>query len=119
MLGVLMALTVIVAVKSPFGDSQFGTYAANATAITIAIVKAFLVISNFMAVKFSSKLIKFFAGMGFVGFGLFFIMFVDYATRKYEPVRGWEPSQSTAYPRYRTDQKSDEEFSNLGEKQSK
>ena len=73
----------------------------NAIAVGIAIWKTFYVIQNFMGVKYSTKLVKLWAICGFVGFGLMYIMFFDYAGRAWEPVRGWEKQPSTAFPRDR------------------
>jgi hypothetical protein len=67
--------------------------------MTIAVVKAYLVISIFMGVKHTTNLAKLFAIGGFVWFLLLFAILIDYASRPWEPVKGWEPEPSTSLPR--------------------
>ena len=71
----------------------------NGIAMTIAFVKAGLVIQIFMGVKFSTKVVKFYAYGGFIWFTLVFIILVDYFSRPWEPVQGWEKAPSTGLPR--------------------
>ncbi len=71
----------------------------NAVAIGIAVFKAYLVVSIFMGVKFATNLTKLFAIGGFVWFFLLFVTMIDYFTRPWEPVKGWEPGQPSALPR--------------------
>jgi caa(3)-type oxidase subunit IV len=73
----------------------------NAIAIGIAVAKTWFVIQNFMGVRWASSLVRIWAIAGFVGFGLMFIAFFDYAGRPWEPVRGWENTPSTSFPRDR------------------
>ena len=95
-LTVLMVLTVVAARITPIED----TLIANIVALTIACTKAVFVISIFMAVKFSSKLTKLFAIGGFVWLILIFGILIDYGSRHWEPVKGWEPdTPSTSLPR--------------------
>lgn len=75
------------------------TMPANVLAMTIAIVKAVLVISIFMGVKYTTNLAKLFAIGGFVWFLLMFGILIDYWSRPWEPVKGWEPEASTSLPR--------------------
>lgn len=71
----------------------------NGIALTIAFVKAGLVIQIFMGVKFSTKVVKFYAYGGFIWFTLVFIILVDYFSRPWEPVQGWEKAPSTGLQR--------------------
>lgn len=80
---VLLGLTVLVA------EINIGRTANVVIALTIAVVKATLVILYFMHVKFSSRLVWVFAGIGF----FWFILLVgftlsDYASRDWLPVFG-------------------------------
>jgi len=98
---VLMILTVAAARFEIF--DSLSTFANNIIAMTIACVKAFLVISIFMAVKYSTKLTKLFAIGGFVWFLLIFGILIDYASRHWEPVKGWEAdTPSSSIPRSST-----------------
>jgi len=92
---VLMVLTVVAARVTPIEN----TLLANLVAMGIAIVKACFVISIFMGVKFSTNLTKMFAIGGFVWFLLMFGILVDYYSRPWEPVVGWEDEASTSLPR--------------------
>ena len=65
---------------------------ANVIAMSIAIMKATLVIAIFMAVKYSSNLTKLFAIGGFVWLLLLGGILIDYLGRPWEPVQGWEPA---------------------------
>lgn len=71
----------------------------NGIALGIAVWKSYFVIQNFMGVRFASHLVKLYVVAGFLGFAMLFIMFFDYKGREWEPVKGWEPSNSTAFPR--------------------
>lgn len=73
----------------------------NIIALTIAVIKAVLVISIFMGLKYSSKLTKLYAIGGFVWLTLIGITLIDYYSRPWEPVVGWDAEQSTALPRNR------------------
>jgi caa(3)-type oxidase subunit IV len=99
----LMILT-IVAAKAPYWFASLEPFrglwvVTNAIALGIATIKAVFVVSEFMGVKYATNLIKVYAIGGFVWFLLLFIMFVDYASRPWEPVKGWENVPSTAFPR--------------------
>jgi len=62
-------------------------------AMTIAVIKALMVVLIFMHVKNSSRLTWAFAGAAFVWLVIMFVMFFsDYATRGWQP--GLEPSVS-------------------------
>ena len=92
---VLMALTVFAA---RIGHLE-SLVLANVLAMTIAIVKAVLVIAIFMGVKYTTNLAKLFAIGGFVWFLLIFGILIDYWTRPWEPVPGWSPTPSSSLPR--------------------
>jgi len=95
----LMALTV--------GSSyiQFSSSVwNNAINLTIAVIKATLVVSFFMGVMYTTHLAKMFALAGFVWLLLMSIIFGDFMTRRWEPVQGWyaqdqgsEVAPATAY----------------------
>jgi caa(3)-type oxidase subunit IV len=92
-IAILMGAT-IVAYKIDFGHQFFGdtalaSYFNNALAMTIAIFKAFLVIQIFMAVKYSSEVVKIWAWCGFVWFPVMLMMYGDYASRHWEGNQGW------------------------------
>src|SRR5690349_6280861 len=80
---VLLALTVLVA------EINLGRTLNIIIALTIAIVKATLVVLYFMHVKFSSRLVWVFAAAGFFWF-LILVAFTlsDYASRDWLPVPG-------------------------------
>jgi cytochrome c oxidase subunit 4 len=79
---VLLALTVWVA-RLPLG--AFNIYVA----MSIAVVKAVLVVLYFMHVRYSSRLIWVVAGAGFVWLLLLFgLTMADYTTRAWLPVLG-------------------------------
>ncbi len=104
---VLMVLTIAAAVAPYYvpalsflhSDSPGIRVITNGIALAIAFVKAGLVVQIFMGVKFSSKVIKFYAYGGFLWFTLVFIILIDYFSRPWEPVQGWEQAPSTALPR--------------------
>jgi cytochrome c oxidase subunit 4 len=79
----LMVATIVV--------SKFNLGAANnAIAMAIAIAKAGMVVMLFMQVRYGTKLIWLWAGIGFVWFLLMFGITSDYITRNWAPVNGWE-----------------------------
>jgi cytochrome c oxidase subunit 4 len=61
-------------------------------ALTIAFVKATLIILYFMHVRYSSRLLWVFVGAGFFWLGIMFALsFADYFTRDWLPMpTGWE-----------------------------
>lgn len=96
-LAILMALTIIAALVD-FGHTRFfgaqlsspaGSFVNNGVALLIACVKAYLVVSVFMGVKWGSKLIKMWALTGFVWLPLLLGIFGDYFARSWEPVVTW------------------------------
>ena len=61
-------------------------------AITIAFMKAILIILYFMHVRYSSRLLWIFVGAGFFWLGILFALsFADFFTRGWLPLpTGWE-----------------------------
>lgn len=98
-LTLLMVLTVIASQIVLPG----GTVVNNIVAMTIAVVKASLVVWVFMNVRNGSKLIKMWAALGFIWFSLLFIMYADYQFRQYEMVGSWDHKDTgSAMPRTKT-----------------
>lgn len=85
---VLLVLTVVVAFVH-LGPLNL------AVALTIAIVKAVLVIIFFMHLKVSSRLTKIFVVATFLWLGIMFVYtFGDYISRPWLPMsRGWSPQE--------------------------
>jgi cytochrome c oxidase subunit 4 len=67
----------------PEGTSFFN----NAVALTIAVAKGAIVVLIFMGVRYSTRLVWLWAGVGFVWLFIMFGLMADYFTRIY--VRGW------------------------------
>lgn len=101
-LTVLMVLTIAVAVAPiPFlHETKSGSIVANVLNLSIASIKATLVVLFFMGVKKSTTIVKFWAVLGFAWFPMLFIMFLDYGTRHLEPTASWSPDTGTAMSRY-------------------
>ena len=78
-----MALTIVAS------RWNLGAY-NNAVAMAIAMLKATLVVWFFMQVKYGSKLTWLWAGIGFIWFLLMFGILMDYGTRQWIPIKGWE-----------------------------
>ncbi len=76
-----------------------GSLINNVIAMTIAVLKATLVVLFFMHVKFSTRLTKIFAVSGFVWMSLMFLILLDYGTRAWEPVPSWEKFEGSALSR--------------------
>lgn len=73
-----------------------GSLIANLLAMTIAVIKALLVVFYFMHVKFGSDLVKLWALCGFVWVTLMLFILMDYGTRKYEPAPAFEADTGSA-----------------------
>ena len=102
----LMALTIGAAEFS--AANHVPTIAANIIAMTIAVVKATLVVMFFMHVKYGTALVKMWAAMGFIWFFLLFMIGVDYYTRQWEPVPTWDKSDAgSSTPRFKVPLSSD------------
>ncbi len=69
----------------------------NIVALIIATIKAVLVVMVFMGVKYSTKLVKIWAMIGFIWVTFIFGILIDYATRI--PVSGFNSDFSTTVPR--------------------
>src|SRR5512140_163 len=94
----LMALTIAASFVDfthlhPFGatiDPLLASLFNNVIAMTIAVMKATLVVMFFMHVRFSTRLVKIYAVSGFAWLSLMFLILFDYGTRAWEPVPTWE-----------------------------
>lgn len=95
----LMVATILAAFMLP----GVPTFWMNVIALVIATVKASLVVTIFMGVGYSTKLVRLYALGGFAWFFLMFIMLADYTTRPTEPVVGWETDGASALPRGTTE----------------
>src|SRR4051812_30888503 len=105
---VLMVVTILAAqVSMPdihVGPLHLpGTFINNIIALTIAVIKACLVILFFMHVKYSTSLTRFWAVIGFVWMCLIFFILADYATRQLDPTvaRPWMSDPGSAVPKVR------------------
>lgn len=85
---VLMGLTVLAYYFHPAS-----TTASNVIALTIAVIKAVLVVLFFMQVKYSSKLTWVWAAVGFLWLIILFSTVTDYLTRYWIPIPGWQQGQ--------------------------
>lgn len=84
-LKVFAALMVLLGATVGVAYIQLGWFNPVA-AMTIAIVKAVIVILFFMHVRYSSRLVWVFVGAGFFWLGILFTLtFTDYFTRQYLP----------------------------------
>lgn len=73
-----------------------GSILANVLAMSIAVVKALLVVFYFMHVKYGTDLIKLWALTGFVWVTLMLFILMDYGTRKFEPAPAFEADKGSA-----------------------
>lgn len=87
---ILMALTVLASFW------QVGSVGNNVIALGIAVTKAVTVILIFMGVKYSTRLVKIFAAVGFIWVTFMTGIFIDYATRI--PVKGFNADFDTTIP---------------------
>ncbi|MEQ1821904.1 MAG: hypothetical protein ABL949_05310 [Fimbriimonadaceae bacterium] len=92
-LAALMGLTILAA-EVDFGHMIFkagaaGTVVNNVVAMTIAVVKAYLVVQIFMGVKWATQLTKIWAYFGFIWLATLLITLGDYTSRYWEDHRGW------------------------------
>ncbi len=86
-LGVFLALLAGTALTTWVSTLDLGLF-NNVVALTIAALKAALVLLFFMHVRYSSRLIWIFSIAGFLWLLIFFaLIFADYEMRV--PVRGW------------------------------
>lgn len=98
---VLLALLVLMVVTIALSFVDLTPWGNNVAAMTIATIKAGLVIAFFMGVRYGTNLTKIYAALGFIWFGFLFMAFCDYATRYWEPVKGWGREEPVAMPRHR------------------
>ena len=85
---VYIILLALLAVTWGVAQVHLGPY-NNLAAMTVAVIKAVLVILFFMGVKYSSKLIWVWAGAGFLWLIILFGIFSDYLTRSWVHIQGW------------------------------
>jgi len=86
-LNVFLGLMLLTGLTTAVSFIDFGAF-NDILALSIAGVKAALVIGVFMHVKYSTPLIKIFAGAGFLWLLIFFVLILtDYEARI--PVEGW------------------------------
>lgn len=102
-LALLMGATIVAALMPKYipwlSTSAEGSWIMNIVALGIAVTKAVIVIRIFMGVKFADDITKMYAVGGFIWVTLMTIMFIDYFSRPYENVRGWEKELPGAMPR--------------------
>ncbi|MBL8047135.1 MAG: hypothetical protein JNJ45_00485 [Chthonomonas sp.] len=102
-LAILMGATIAAAFMPKFAPvlatTAWGSWVMNIIALGIAVFKATLVIRIFMGVKFADEITKMYAVGGFVWVTFMTIMFIDYFSRPYENVQGWEKTHPAAMPR--------------------
>jgi caa(3)-type oxidase subunit IV len=97
---VLMTATVLIAQwQAPDIGPVSGTVVNQVIALVIAIMKAYLVVTIFMGVKWVTPLTRMWATAGFVWFTLMYMIMGDYYTRKYEPLNSWRPVEQSGMPR--------------------
>ncbi len=102
-LAILMVLTIVAGmlptwVPSLYEPLKNAWFITNTVAVGIACWKAYLVVSVFMGVRYSTKLVKFYAIGGFVWFLMLFLILFDYIARPQggDVAVGWEPAAATA-----------------------
>jgi caa(3)-type oxidase subunit IV len=87
----LMLLTIVAAkIDIPAIGPISGTVMNQTVALTIAVIKAFLVVWVFMGVRWGTSLTKMWAALGFLWFFLLGLILIDYPMRAYEVNQGWE-----------------------------
>lgn len=92
----LMALTVLT-VAVAFFDFKFMN---TVIAITIAVIKAFLVVAFFMHLKYSARILWLFAGAGAVWFVIMIALLMsDYHSRPWTPdPQPWRETTAIQHP---------------------
>lgn len=96
---VLVILAALMALTIGASYLHMPVVAANVLAMAIAAIKASLVMTYFMGLKWASKLTRFWAAAGFVTFILMFIILFDYNSRSAEVAPGWNDIEGPAMPR--------------------
>ena len=78
----LMVLLAVTVIAAAFDLGPLGV----AVALTIAVIKAVLIILYFMHVRYSSRMVWLFAGASFFWVGIMFLfLFADYISRPQLP----------------------------------
>lgn len=86
----LIWLLILLVVTVGAGFLPMPVWLGTTVALAIALVKTFLVMSNFMHVRFSGKMVWLFAAAGFLWLIIMIIFaYADYITRPWEPVPGF------------------------------
>ena len=86
-MNVFLGLMLLTGLTTAVSFIDFGAF-NDVIAMTIASVKALLVVGIFMHVKYSTPLIRLFAAAGFLWLAIFFVLILtDYNARI--PVQGW------------------------------
>ena len=87
-LGTFAALMVLLVLTLAVAPLRLGTAVNTAIAMSIAVAKATLVVLYFMHVRYSSKLVWLWAGIGFLWLVILFVITMsDYLTRF--TIQGW------------------------------
>jgi caa(3)-type oxidase subunit IV len=101
---VLMVATVLISYwPAPDIGPISGTVINQVIALIIAVIKAYLVVTIFMGVKWVTPLVRMWAMTGFVWFTLIYMIMGDYISRKYEPLNTWQPFPQSGMPEIRHD----------------
>ena len=89
---IYIALLVLLALTIRVAYVHLG-YLNVVAAMTIAVLKAVLIILYFMHIRYSSRLTWVFAGAGFFWLGILLVLsMTDFLTRGWLPLpSGWEP----------------------------
>ena len=96
----LMIATVLISYwPAPDIGPISGTVVNQVIALIIAVIKAYLVVTIFMGVKWVTPLTRMWAMAGFVWFTLIYMIMGDYISRKYEPLNTWQPVPQSGMPR--------------------
>ena len=103
-LTVLMLLTIGAArvdIGAIIHNSALGSLLNNAIAMTIAIIKASLVVMYFMHVKYTTPMVKLYAIGGFIWFLTMFAILIDHWTRPLDPsiAQSWMHDPGSALPK--------------------
>jgi cytochrome c oxidase subunit 4 len=111
---VWIALVILMAGTLGVSYLSWPTIAMNLIAMTIAVIKASLVVLFFMGVKYGTNLTKFWALVGFSWVTLMTFILVDYGTRKYDPAQSlsWGTDPGNAMQHHQNDPQSWQKLKN-------
>lgn len=70
-------------------SKQYGYWINNLIAVSIAVIKTYIVVLYFMHVKWASSLGKLYALLGFFFIPVLFSIWTDFYFRQHEPVAHW------------------------------